>query len=67
MATLTSIEHAYACSQDQKALEAWTAKYASKTTAPKPSKTKKTTKKPPAVKVPPKPVVPAYCPAQGAG
>ncbi len=66
MATLTSIEHTYACSQAQKALEAWTAKYTIKTTPPKTSK-KKTVKKPPAVKVPPKPVVPASCPAQGAG
>ena len=30
MATLTSIQHTYACSQAQKALEAWTAKYAIK-------------------------------------
>jgi PPM family protein phosphatase len=66
MATLTSIEHAYTCSQDQKALDSWTARYASKITAPKSSK-KKTTRKTPVVKVPPKPVVPASCPAQGAG
>jgi hypothetical protein len=67
MATLTSIERSYACSQDQKALEAWTAKYASKVTPPASTPKKKTTRKPPAVKIPPKPVVPASCPAQGAG
>ncbi len=66
MATLTSIQHTYACSQAQKALEAWTAKYTIKTTPPKTSK-KKTTRKPPVVTVPPRPVVPASCPAQGAG
>jgi PPM family protein phosphatase len=71
LATLTSIKHAYTCGQDQKALEAWTAKYASKLTAPKTTtSTKKkttTTKKPPTVKIPAKPVVPASCPALGAG
>ena len=67
LATLTSIEHSYTCSQADKALQAWTTKYASATTAPRPSKSKKTTKKAPAVKVPPRPAVPAYCPAQGAG
>jgi PPM family protein phosphatase len=64
MATLTSIEHAYACSQDQKALDAWTAKYAGKTTPPK---TTRKRGKAPTVTVPPKPVVPASCPALGAG
>jgi PPM family protein phosphatase len=64
VATLTSIKHAYTCGQDQKALEAWTAKYASST--PPPPK-KKSTKRAPTVKIPPKPVVPASCPAQGAG
>jgi len=67
LATLTSIEHSYTCSQAQKALQAWTTKYANATTAPKPSRTNKTTKKTPTVKVPPKPVVPASCLAQGAG
>jgi len=70
LATLTSIEHAYACSQDQKALETWTAKYASKPPAPKTTTSKKkttTTKKTPTVKIPAKPVVPASCPALGAG
>jgi serine/threonine protein phosphatase PrpC len=67
MATLTSIERTYSCGQAQKALEAWTAKYASKVTAPASTSKKKTTRKPPAVKIPPKPVVPASCPAQGAG
>lgn len=66
-ATLTSIEHTYTCSQAQKALDAWTAKYASSTTPPKTTKKKTTTKKAPTVKIPPKPVVPALCPAQGAG
>jgi protein phosphatase len=65
VATLTSIKHAYTCSQDQKALEAWTAKYASSPPPPPPKK--KSTRRPPAVKIPPKPVVPASCPAQGAG
>jgi PPM family protein phosphatase len=64
VATLTSIKHAYTCGQDQKALEAWAAKYASST--PPPPK-KKSTKKAPTVKIPPRPVVPASCPAQGAG
>jgi PPM family protein phosphatase len=68
LATLTSIKHSYTCTQDQKALNAWTAKYV-KPPAPKPTKTKgkKTTKKTPTVKIPPKPVVPASCLAQGAG
>jgi PPM family protein phosphatase len=67
LATLTSIQHSYACTQDQKALQAWTAKYAGKAAAPKPSTSKKSKKKAPTVKVPPRPVVPASCPAQGAG
>jgi len=62
MATLTSIEHAYACSQDQKALDTWTAKYAGKVSTPANKKTHT-----PAVVIPPKPVVPASCPAAGAG
>jgi protein phosphatase len=66
-ATLTSIERTYTCGQAQKALDAWTAKYASSTTPPKTTKKKTTTKKAPTVKIPPKPVVPALCPAQGAG
>ncbi len=67
LATLTSIKHNYTCTQDQKALNAWNAKYA-KPPAPKPKPTKTTkTRKTPTVKVPPKPVVPASCLAQGAG
>jgi serine/threonine protein phosphatase PrpC len=66
LATLTSIQRAYTCLQDQKALEVWNTKYASTVTAPKKT-TKKTTKKTPVVQVPPKPVVPASCPALGAG
>jgi len=71
LATLTSIEHSYTCTQDQKALQTWTSKYG---TAPRTitktvtSKTgKKTTVKVPAPKPPPKPVVPASCAAQGPG
>jgi protein phosphatase len=67
LATLTSIQHSYACTQDQKALEAWTRKYAGKAAAPKPTTSRKPTKKVPTVKVPPRPVVPASCPALGAG
>jgi serine/threonine protein phosphatase PrpC len=62
MATLTSIEHAYACSQDQKSLDTWTAKYAGKVSTPANKKTHT-----PAVVIPPKPAVPASCPAAGAG
>jgi PPM family protein phosphatase len=62
MATLTSIERAYACSQDEKALEVWNTKYAGKVSTPANKKTKT-----PAVVIPPKPVVPASCPATGAG
>jgi PPM family protein phosphatase len=66
LATLTSIERAYACGQDQKAVEAWDAKYLTKPIPPKTTK-KTTTKKTPTVTIPKKPVVPAFCPAQGAG
>jgi PPM family protein phosphatase len=67
LATLTSIKHTYSCTQDQKALDAWNAKYA-KPPAPKPKTAKgKKTGKTVTVKAPPKPVVPASCLAQGAG
>ncbi len=67
LATLASIKHSYTCSQDQKALETWTAKYASKVNQPPPKTSKtKTTTKTPVVKIPAKPVVPASCPVQGA-
>jgi hypothetical protein len=62
MATLTSIKRAYACDQDQKALDTWTAKYAGKVSAPANKKTHT-----PAVVIPPKPVVPGSCPAAGVG
>ena len=62
MATLTSIERAYACGQDEKALEAWTTKYAGKVATPANKKTHTA-----AVVIPTKPVVPASCPATGAG
>ncbi len=65
LATLTSIKHSYTCTQDQKALDAWTAAYA-KPPAPKPPKGKRAKKTPP-VTVPKKPIVPASCQAQGAG
>jgi protein phosphatase len=64
VATLTNIKHAYTCSQDQKALEAWTARYASST---QPPPKKKSTRRAPVAKIPPRPAVPASCPAQGAG
>jgi serine/threonine protein phosphatase PrpC len=80
LATLTSIEHAYACGQDQKALETWTARYASRpspspttTTKPKTGTRKTTTRPtttkttPPKTTIPHRPVVPASCAALGAG
>ncbi len=70
MATLTSIERAYACSQDQKALEAWNAKYLHRPSTTKTTTTKNGTKKTITIKpppAPPKPVVPTSCLAQGAG
>lgn len=67
LATLTSIKHSYTCTQAQKALNAWTAAYA-KQPAPKSTKTgTRKAKNTTTVKVPPKPVVPASCLAQGAG
>jgi len=73
LATLTSIKHTYACTVAQKSLETWTAKYGtrpstSRSPAPRTgtkTTTKKTTTKPPTI--PKRPVVPASCPAQGAG
>jgi serine/threonine protein phosphatase PrpC len=69
LATLTSIKHAYTCTQDEKALETWQARYAHRPSTTKTITTKTGTKKtiivppPPA---PPKPTVPASCPALGA-
>jgi PPM family protein phosphatase len=62
LSTLTDIERTYTCDQDEKALEAWTTKYAGKVATPANKKTHT-----PAVVIPPKPVVPASCPATGAG
>jgi protein phosphatase len=57
-ATLTSIRRSYTCSHDQAALNAWNARYG------KPSSGSTTTA---TAATPPKPRVPAYCQAQGAG
>jgi PPM family protein phosphatase len=59
-ATLASITRSYTCKKDQDALNAWTARYGKP--APSPSPGSK-----PAAAPPPKPRVPAYCQAQGAG
>jgi len=70
LATLTSIKHAYTCTQDEKALETWQARYAHRTSTTKTTITKNGTKKTITIKpppAPPKPVVPASCPALGAG
>ncbi|HYK28715.1 MAG TPA: protein phosphatase 2C domain-containing protein [Streptosporangiaceae bacterium] len=61
-ATVATIQHLYTCKQDEAQLQAWNAKYANRP-KPKPSKNSKT----PTVHIPPKPTVPASCPAQGAG
>ncbi len=58
---VVTIQHLHACQLDEIALINWNAKYSKP--APKPSKKKKA----PVVKIPPKPIVPASCPAQGAG
>jgi len=63
-ATVASIQHSYMCRQAEDAVNEWTAKYANQP-SPKPSKGKKS--KTPTVKVPPKPAVPASCPAQETG
>ena len=63
-ATVASIQHSYMCRQAEDAVNEWTAKYANRP-SPKPSKGKKG--KAPTVKVPPKPAVPASCPAQETG
>ncbi len=60
-ATLASIERSYTCRRDQLALNQWTAKYGKP--APTSSPGSKTTTAP----APPKPSVPGYCQALGAG
>jgi PPM family protein phosphatase len=55
-ATLASIQRSYTCGKDQAALDAWNARYGQP--APTPS---------PGSKTPPKPAVPAFCQALGAG
>jgi serine/threonine protein phosphatase PrpC len=70
LATLTSIEHTYACKQAEKALETWQARYGHRTSTTKTITTKTGAKKTITIKpppAPPKPVVPASCSAQGAG
>jgi PPM family protein phosphatase len=70
LATLTSIKHAYTCTQDQKALETWQARYGHRTSTTKTVTAKNGTKKTIVIKpppAPPKPVVPASCAAQVAG
>jgi protein phosphatase len=70
LATLTSIKRAYACTQDQKALETWQARYGHRTSTTKTITTKTGAKKTITIKpppAPPKPVVPASCAAVGAG
>ncbi|MGH3304035.1 MAG: PP2C family protein-serine/threonine phosphatase [Streptosporangiaceae bacterium] len=59
-ATLTSITRSYTCKRAETALSAWTARYSNAAPTPSPGST------PPAAP-PPKPRVPAYCQAQGAG
>jgi protein phosphatase len=59
-ATLTSIKRSYTCKKDEDALNSWTATYGGPAPTPSPGS------KPPAAP-PPKPRVPAYCQAQGAG
>jgi protein phosphatase len=59
-ATVTSIKHSYTCKKNEDALNAWTARYGGPAPSPSPGS------KPPAAP-PPKPRVPAYCQAQGAG
>jgi hypothetical protein len=70
LATLTSIKHAYTCTQDQKALETWQARYGHRTSTTRTITAKNGTKKTIVIKpppAPPKPVVPASCAAQVAG
>jgi len=70
LATLGSINHAYACSQAEKALETWQARYGHRTSTTKTITTKTGAKKTITIKPPPapqKPVVPASCAALGAG
>jgi hypothetical protein len=69
LATLTSIKHAFTCTQDEKSLEAWQARYGHRTSTTKTITTKTGTKKTVTIKppqAPPAPVVPASCPVQGA-
>jgi len=75
-ATVTSIQRSYTCRQAASAVAAWTARYGAAAPTPTPTPTStpgkgkkgsKKPKKPPAVTIPPKPSVPAYCPAQGSG
>ena len=62
-ATLASIQRSYTCEKDQAALNAWMAKYGQPAPSSSPgSKTAAATSKPP-----PKPIVPAFCQALGAG
>ena len=70
LATLSLINHAYTCTQDQKALQTWQARYGHRTSTTKTITTKTGTKKTITIPPPPaprKPVVPASCAAQGAG
>jgi serine/threonine protein phosphatase PrpC len=69
LATLTSIKHAFTCTQDEKSLEAWQARYGHRTSTTKTITTKTGTKKTVTIKppqAPPAPVVPTSCPVQGA-
>jgi PPM family protein phosphatase len=63
--TLASIQRSYICKQAEDALATWQAKYGGKTTTTKPARNRRHKTAPPP-KIPPKPVVPSYCP-QAAG
>ncbi|HSR84031.1 MAG TPA: protein phosphatase 2C domain-containing protein [Streptosporangiaceae bacterium] len=70
LTTLASINHAYTCTQAEKALETWQARYGHRTSTTKTVTTKTGAKKTITIPPPPapaKPKVPASCPAQGAG
>jgi hypothetical protein len=70
LTTLTSIKHAYTCTQDEKALETWQARYGHRTSTTRTITTKTGAKKTITIKpppAPPAPVVPTSCAAQGAG